>query len=284
MNTNAITAPVDGAKKFSNPVAPVNGTATNSTIPLAPVSGATNSSTTGARVASVVTPAPKPKPFSIKGQSQTGWIGQEKKRLKKLEGIVERGMSTFIEVGDALTEIRDRKLYRLSPFGGQSATFEEYAFRKFGFSRAHAYRHIKTSKVQTVLSPFGDKTPSENRLPSEAVARELARLLKWPDKLKQAWDNLKKTRTPLLQVEKKDYRIDRLAAVTARDAAAEVAHFLPPKPKKDKTVAGSPANPLAAELRAMWGASIGANIITLAAIDELIDKLTELRRFTEAVD
>ena len=88
----------------------------------------------GTPVDGTITAAPstKPKPFSIKGQSQTGWIGQEKQRLKKLEGIVQRGVSTFIEVGNALTEIRDRKLYRLSPFGGQGATFEKYAFRKFG--------------------------------------------------------------------------------------------------------------------------------------------------------
>jgi hypothetical protein len=228
--------------------------------------------------------APKLKPFSVNGQSLKAWTGEEKRRLKKLEGIVERGMSTFIEVGNALTEIRRDKLYRLSPFGGQGATFEEYAFRKFGHSRAHANRHIKAAEVQTILSPIGDKTPGENRLPNEAVARELARLLKWPDQLKQAWENLKSNRATLLQVEKQDFKIEKLAAVTARDAAKEVARFLPPKPPKAKTVAPSPANPIAAELRAMWDTSIGANIITLALIDELIDKLTELRRFIEAVE
>ena len=72
----------------------------------------------------------KPKAFSTNGQSLKAWTGQEKARLKKLEGIVQRGMSTFIEVGNALTEIRRDKLYRLSPFGGQGATFEEYAFNK----------------------------------------------------------------------------------------------------------------------------------------------------------
>ena len=113
------------------------------------------------------------------------------------------------------------------------------------------------------------------------MARELARLLKWPDQLKQAWENLKSNRTKLLQVEKKDYRIDRLAAVTAKDAAAAVAKFVPARRTKAKKVAPPPANPLAAELRAMWDASIGANIITPAAIDELIDTLNELRRFIE---
>jgi hypothetical protein len=55
-------------------------------------------------MAPVVTPAPapKPKPFNMKGQTQAGWIGQEKRDLKKLEGIVERGMTTFVEVGNAL--------------------------------------------------------------------------------------------------------------------------------------------------------------------------------------
>jgi hypothetical protein len=226
--------------------------------------------------------APKPKPFNMKGQTQAGWIGKEKARLKKLEGIVQRGMSTFIEVGNALTEIRRDKLYRLSPFGGQGATFEEYAFRKFGHSRAHANRHIKAAEVQTILSPIGDKTPSENRLPNEAVARELARLLKWPDQLKQAWENLKSNRTKLLQVEKQDFKIDRLAAVTAKAAAKEVARFLPPPKPKAKTVEASAPNSLAAELRALWSTTIGANVITHEAIDLLIDKLNELRGSIDA--
>ena len=36
----------------------------------------------------------KPKAFSTNGQSLKAWTGQEKARLKKLEGIVQRGMST----------------------------------------------------------------------------------------------------------------------------------------------------------------------------------------------
>ena len=148
---------------------PVGGTTNDGTAAPALFDDLKNNS---APVAGMTEPAPtnpaptKPKPFSIKGQSQTGWIGQEKRRLKKLEGIVQRGMSTFIEVGNALTEIRDRKLYRLSPFGGQGSTFEEYAFRKFGFSRAHAYRHIKTANVQAVLSPIWRQT-SRRRQNSE---------------------------------------------------------------------------------------------------------------------
>ena len=219
----------------------------------------------------------KPKAFSTNGQSLKAWTGQEKARLKKLEGIVQRGMSTFIEVGNALTEIRRDKLYRLSPFGGQGATFEEYAFNKFGYSRAHANRFTKAAEVQAILSPIGDKTPVENRLPNEAVARELARLLKWPDQLNQAWENLKSNRTKLLQVEKQDFKIDRLAAVTAKAAAKEVARFLPPPKPKPKTIEASAPNSLAVELRALWSTTIGANIITHAAIDELIDRLNALR-------
>ena len=109
------------------------------------------------------------------------------------------------------------------------------------------------------------------------MARELARLLKWPDQLNQAWENLKSNRTKLLQVEKQDFKIDRLAAVTAKAAAKEVARFLPPPKPKPETIEASAPNSLAVELRALWSTTIGANIITHAAIDELIDGLNALR-------
>jgi hypothetical protein len=69
----------------------------------------------------------------------------------------------------------------------------------------------------------------------------------------------------------------RLAKVSAKDARLAVARFLPPPKPKTKTVEASAPNSLAAELRALWSTTIGANIITHSAIDELIDGLTKLR-------
>jgi hypothetical protein len=40
---------------------------------------------------------------------------QEKMRLESLEGTIDAGRKTFIEVGLALAEIKDSRLYRSEP-------------------------------------------------------------------------------------------------------------------------------------------------------------------------
>jgi hypothetical protein len=89
-----------------------------------------------------------------------------KPRLAELEAIIERGMRTFIEVGNALLEIRNRRLYREQGF----KTFEDYCRERWNMSRTYAYRQIDAAKVVQNLSPIGD-------IPlTEAQARELARV------------------------------------------------------------------------------------------------------------
>lgn len=46
---------------------------------------------------------------------------QESTRLVELEEIIERGVTTFIKVGEALAEIRDKELYLV-----EYKTFEDY--------------------------------------------------------------------------------------------------------------------------------------------------------------
>jgi hypothetical protein len=50
------------------------------------------------------------------------WLSlAQKSRRTELENVIERGLSTFVEVGNALLEIRDSKLYRET-----HPTFEAY--------------------------------------------------------------------------------------------------------------------------------------------------------------
>ncbi|MGO8683426.1 MAG: hypothetical protein ACLQUT_02430 [Thermoleophilia bacterium] len=81
--------------------------------------------------------------------------------LADLETIIERGQQTFVEVGNALMEIRDQRLYRET-----HATFEAYCKERWGWSRISAYRHIEAAEVVQML-PMGN-TPD-----TERVAREL---------------------------------------------------------------------------------------------------------------
>jgi len=93
--------------------------------------------------------------------------GIDTRRLAALEDVIERGVQTFIEVGNALREIRDSRLYR-----AEYVTFDDYCRERWGMQRAHAYRQIEAAGVASALSPIGD-TPL-----NEAQARELAPLLK----------------------------------------------------------------------------------------------------------
>ncbi|MHB1774988.1 MAG: hypothetical protein ACYCU7_03210 [Acidimicrobiales bacterium] len=80
--------------------------------------------------------------------------------------MVDQGLSTFVEVGRALLEIRDRRLYREDGY----PTFEMYCRERWGWSRQHAYRLIDGGWVAELVSPAGDIPPAER------VARELSPL------------------------------------------------------------------------------------------------------------
>lgn len=88
-------------------------------------------------------------------------------RLGELEGVIERGLATFVEVGQALLEIRDSRLYRET-----HRTFEAYCRERWAMSKSHANRQIDAAVVARLLTPTG-VIPA-----NEAQARELAPLLR----------------------------------------------------------------------------------------------------------
>ncbi len=92
--------------------------------------------------------------------------------LADCEAVIERGLNTFVEVGAALMEIRDARLYRAS-----HGDFDTYCAERWGMKRAHAYRLIESSEIVGALSPIGD-TPTPE---TESQARALAPLKDDPD-------------------------------------------------------------------------------------------------------
>lgn len=98
---------------------------------------------------------------------------EESKRLVALERKIEQGMTTFVEVGQALMEIRDSRLYRV-----EYKTFELYCREKWGMSRVQAHRLIGASEVSQML-------PRGNKLPTEKQIRPLTKLP--PEKQPEAW-------------------------------------------------------------------------------------------------
>lgn len=75
-------------------------------------------------------------------------------RLTELETVIEHGLQTFVDVGTALMEIRDSRLYRDS-----HGTFEEYCRERWGLKRQRAYELIDAARIAGSLSEISDKAP-----------------------------------------------------------------------------------------------------------------------------
>lgn len=99
--------------------------------------------------------------------------------LAEAEAVIERGIKTFIEVGEALASVRDNRLYR-----ADFATFEDYCRERWGFSRQRALQLIDASEVATTIVVTGLPAPA-----NEAQARELAPLLSSPGEMRAAFED-----------------------------------------------------------------------------------------------
>jgi len=99
----------------------------------------------------------------------------ERNELERCEVVIKQGLETFIEVGQALLTIREKRLYRLE-FG----TFEDYCRDRWGMSRINAHRLIEASEVMSNLLPMGNIKPQ-----SERQARPLTQLQ--PEVQREAW-------------------------------------------------------------------------------------------------
>ena len=74
-------------------------------------------------------------------------------RLAELEAIIETGMRTFVEVGNALRTIRDTRMYREQGY----KTFDDYCRARWNWSKTHANRQIQAAKVaeEEAMTPMG---------------------------------------------------------------------------------------------------------------------------------
>jgi N6-adenosine-specific RNA methylase IME4 len=100
----------------------------------------------------------------------------EQGRLDACEQVIERGLATFVDVGMALLEVRDNRLYR-----AEFPTFEAYCADRWNMSRKRAYDLTGAAEVMQALSPMGDILLPAN----ERQARELSGLS--PDVQREVW-------------------------------------------------------------------------------------------------
>lgn len=106
------------------------------------------------------------------------WLDpNERQQLVECESVIEAGLASFVEVGVALAEVRDSKLYRQT-----HSTFEDYCRERWGLKRQRAYELIEASDVTRSLSEISDTMPSR-----ESHAAELAPLRNEPERMAEAW-------------------------------------------------------------------------------------------------
>ncbi|MCH7225040.1 DUF5131 family protein [Haloferula sp. A504] len=109
---------------------------------------------------------------------------EEKADFRKLDSKVRKGMRAFFEVGSALAEIRERKLWRAGDFN----SWDEYCKQYEDLSKTHANRLIKATQIaghlaEAVPVGAGEKVV----LPTaESQVRPLARL-KNRDQQSEVW-------------------------------------------------------------------------------------------------
>jgi len=82
----------------------------------------------------------------------------EGEQLRQHEVVVERGLATFVEVGEALAGIRDGRLYR-----AEYATFEDYCQQRWGLAWRTAYRLMDAAAVVGNLSHGTEMLPTNER-------------------------------------------------------------------------------------------------------------------------
>ncbi len=112
------------------------------------------------------------------------------RRLADLESVIERGKTAFVEVGEALIEIRESKLYRLS-----YSTFDAYCKSRWGWSARYGQQLVDAATVVREIGP-GVRIPEY-----EKHARALVPLVDQPEVMRDVWagviERAEQTDTPV---------------------------------------------------------------------------------------
>lgn len=107
----------------------------------------------------------------------------KKKSLPELEGIIQRGMATFIEVGLSLLAIREGKKYRELGY----TDFEVYMEERWGIGKSYGWRLLNAGYIGSEISTLVEKIPTH-----ETQVKPLTRLGNWkepaPEKWVEAWE------------------------------------------------------------------------------------------------
>lgn len=99
--------------------------------------------------------------FTMNDNALINLDAAESAQLTRFEERIGAGLASFIEVGEALGAIRDRRLYRAT-----HGTFEDYCREKWGMSDRRARQLMTAAEIGTMVPV----------VTTERQARELARV------------------------------------------------------------------------------------------------------------
>lgn len=85
-------------------------------------------------------------------------------RLYSLEEKIEKGRATYLQVGTALAEIREKRLYKAT-----HATWEAYCRGRWKFSTQHCGRLMAAASFAEQSEPMGS-VPATERAARQAIA------------------------------------------------------------------------------------------------------------------
>ena len=98
--------------------------------------------------------------------------------LVATKSTIERGMSSFIDVGNALSAIANEKLYQ-----PDYKDFDEYCQKRWGFSKSTGYNYIKSAATAQRVQTNENTSPTprhsrSRRFPARRSATRLCPVLK----------------------------------------------------------------------------------------------------------
>lgn len=125
----------------------------------------------------------------------------EVNQLNDCERVIEEGKLHFVAVGEALCEIRDKRLYR-----SVCKTFEEYCQTKWGWSRQRAHQIIEAADTVKSLpencQPRVDTEKAARQLKSVSKSDRVAVLDSIPDNEKVTPKNIKEAAKPVHELDR----------------------------------------------------------------------------------
>lgn len=100
--------------------------------------------------------------------------------LHECEEVIERGLETFVEVGQALMVIRDGRLYKAT-----HSSFDDYCRERWGWNRSRSTHLISAAEVVTNVTSLDAPAPA-----NEGQARALAPLRDDPEAMAEVMEQV----------------------------------------------------------------------------------------------